>query len=89
VFDQVATFCGSDVAGQAIWREPSESTQGNHGFISYERLAGPQALPLTKGDPTKAYPKTGVSLLKWNITGTHLLVLFGKPWLSHDSMAWH
>ncbi|KAJ3734718.1 WD repeat-containing protein 8 [Lentinula guzmanii] len=62
----------------AIWREPSkwlESTQGR-GFLSYEKLRGPQTITLNKTDHTKANPKSGAVQLAWNQTGSLLLVRY-------------
>jgi WD40 repeat protein len=64
--------------GATLWREPSnwlESTQGR-GFLSYERLQGPQTISLQRTDPTKPNPKSGAVQLEWNKTGTLLLVRF-------------
>lgn len=64
--------------GATLWREPSnwlETTQGR-GFLSYERLQGPQTISLQRTDPTKPNPKSGVVQLEWNKTGTLLLVRF-------------
>lgn len=65
-------------AGATLWREPSnwlETTQGR-GFLSYERLQGPQTISLQRTDPTKPNPKSGAVQLEWNKTGTLLLVRF-------------
>jgi WD40 repeat protein len=65
--------------GATLWREPSnwlEITQGR-GFLSYERLQGPQTISLQRTDPTKPNPKSGAVQLEWNKTGTLLLVRFG------------
>ncbi|KAG0696051.1 WD repeat-containing protein 8 [Suillus ampliporus] len=65
-------------AGATLWREPSnwlETTQGR-GFLSYERLQGPQTISLPRTDPTKPNPKSGAVQLEWNKTGTLLLVRF-------------
>ncbi|KAG1825806.1 quinon protein alcohol dehydrogenase-like superfamily [Suillus subaureus] len=64
--------------GATLWREPSnwlETTQGR-GFLSYERLQGPQTISLQRTDPTKSNPKSGAVQLEWNKTGTLLLVRF-------------
>ncbi|KAG1718249.1 WD repeat-containing protein 8 [Suillus occidentalis] len=64
--------------GATLWREPSnwlETTQGR-GFLSYERLQGPQTISLQRTDPTKPNPKSGAVQLEWNKTGTLLLVRF-------------
>ncbi|KAG2154719.1 WD repeat-containing protein 8 [Suillus clintonianus] len=64
--------------GATLWREPSnwlETTQGR-GFLSYERLQGPQIISLQRTDPTKPNPKSGAVQLEWNKTGTLLLVRF-------------
>jgi len=64
--------------GTNIWREPSkwlESTEAR-GFLSYERLQGPQSINLTRTDLSKPYPKTGAIQLEWNKTGSLLLVRF-------------
>ncbi|KAG1875623.1 WD repeat-containing protein 8 [Suillus subalutaceus] len=64
--------------GATLWREPSnwlETTQGR-GFLSYERLQGPQTISLQRTDPTKPSPKSGAVQLEWNKTGTLLLVRF-------------
>ncbi|KAE9408219.1 WD repeat-containing protein 8 [Gymnopus androsaceus JB14] len=52
----------------AIWREPS--LEAGRGFLSYERLRGPQTITLNK--------KAGASQLEWNQTGSLLLVRFGE-----------
>ncbi|PPQ67059.1 hypothetical protein CVT25_005660 [Psilocybe cyanescens] len=60
------------------WREPAkwlETTEGR-GFLSYDRLQGPQVLSTTRADPTKANPKSGVMQMEWNLTGSLLLVRF-------------
>ncbi|KAG8219715.1 hypothetical protein J3R82DRAFT_683 [Butyriboletus roseoflavus] len=65
-------------SGVTLWREPAnwlESTQGR-GFLSYERLDGPQSISLTKADLTKPNPKSGAVQLEWNKTGTLLLVRY-------------
>ncbi|KAJ3816063.1 WD repeat-containing protein 8 [Lentinula aff. lateritia] len=62
----------------AIWREPSkwlEATEGR-GFLSYEKLRGPQTITLNKTDHTKANPKSGAIQLEWNQTGSLLLVRY-------------
>ncbi|KAF8973707.1 WD repeat-containing protein 8 [Flammula alnicola] len=61
-----------------IWREPSkwlETTEGR-GFLSYDRLQGPQVLSTVRADPTKPNPKSGVAQMDWNLTGSLLLVRF-------------
>ncbi|KIK96018.1 hypothetical protein PAXRUDRAFT_32676 [Paxillus rubicundulus Ve08.2h10] len=65
-------------SGVTLWREPTnwlESTQGR-GFLSYERLQGPQTINLNKVDLTKPNPKSGAVQLEWNKTGTLLLVRY-------------
>ncbi|KAH7912567.1 WD repeat-containing protein 8 [Hygrophoropsis aurantiaca] len=64
--------------GVPLWREPAswiESTQGR-GFLSYERIQGPQTISLLRADPGKPNPKSGAVQLSWNQTGTYLLVRF-------------
>ncbi|KAF8912983.1 WD repeat-containing protein 8 [Gymnopilus junonius] len=64
--------------GVTVWREPAkwiETTEGR-GFLSYDRLAGPQVLSAIRADPTKPNPKSGVSQMDWNITGSLLLLRF-------------
>ncbi|EGO05153.1 hypothetical protein SERLA73DRAFT_118703 [Serpula lacrymans var. lacrymans S7.3] len=65
-------------SGATLWREPPnwlEATQGR-GFLSYDKLPGPQSLSLLRVDPTKPHPKTGAVQLEWNITGSLLLVRY-------------
>ncbi|KAF9480086.1 WD repeat-containing protein 8 [Pholiota conissans] len=60
------------------WREPPkwlETTEGR-GFLSYDRLHGPQILSGIRADPTKPNPKSGLLQLEWNLTGTLLLARF-------------
>ncbi|EKM83583.1 hypothetical protein AGABI1DRAFT_66345, partial [Agaricus bisporus var. burnettii JB137-S8] len=61
-----------------VWREPSnwmELTEGR-GFLSYERLSGPQVLSIVRADQTKPSPKSGALQLEWNNGGDLLLVRF-------------
>ncbi|KAG2023093.1 WD repeat-containing protein 8, variant 2 [Coprinopsis cinerea AmutBmut pab1-1] len=63
-----------------VWREPSrwlEATEGR-GFLSYEKLQGTQTLQVNRVDLTRPYPKSGILQLEFNITGSLLLVRFGK-----------
>ncbi|KAI6047767.1 WD repeat-containing protein 8 [Pisolithus marmoratus] len=73
-------------SGVMLWREPTdwlESTQGR-GFISYERLRGPQSVSIRRVDLTKPNQRSGVVQLEWNKTGTLLLVRFENvPTLVH------
>lgn len=65
-------------SGVIIWREPAgwlEST-GGRGFLSFERSQGPQTIPITRSDQTKAYPKSGAIQLEWNKTGQLLMIRF-------------
>ncbi|KAH7885892.1 WD repeat-containing protein 8 [Phlebopus sp. FC_14] len=65
-------------SGVTLWREPVnwlQSTQGR-GFLSYERLQGPQTIGISRIDSTKPLPKSGAVQLEWNKTGTLLLVRF-------------
>ncbi|KAF9244583.1 WD repeat-containing protein 8 [Melanogaster broomeanus] len=65
-------------SGVTLWREPTnwlESTQGR-GFLSYERLQGPQTINLNRVDLTKPNPKSGTVQLEWNKTGSLLLVRY-------------
>ncbi|THH17388.1 hypothetical protein EW146_g3401 [Bondarzewia mesenterica] len=64
--------------GVTVWREPLnwiEATEGR-GFLSYERLRGPQPLPQIRTDPSKPNPKSGVAQIEFNKTGTLLLARF-------------
>ncbi|KAI0053377.1 YVTN repeat-like/Quino protein amine dehydrogenase [Auriscalpium vulgare] len=69
-----------------VWREPDnwlESTEGR-GFLSYERLQGPQPLSVVRPDPSKPNPKSGTLQLEFNKTGTLLLARFeGVPTAIH------
>ncbi|KIM47892.1 hypothetical protein M413DRAFT_439574 [Hebeloma cylindrosporum] len=72
---QLTTRLSSSVV---VWREPSkwvETTEGR-GFLSYDRLQGPQILGTIRFDPTKANPKSGVAQIEWNLTGSLLMVRF-------------
>jgi len=65
-------------SGVTLWREPSkwlETTEGR-GFLSYERLRGPQSIDVIRTDQTKPNPKRGAIQLDWNKTGNLLLVRF-------------
>ncbi|EIW86833.1 WD repeat-containing protein 8 [Coniophora puteana RWD-64-598 SS2] len=65
-------------ANATLWREPAnwlESTHGR-GFLSYERLIGPQTITVTRADSSKAYPKSGTIQLEWNKNGSILLARF-------------
>ncbi|KAI6108473.1 WD repeat-containing protein 8 [Pisolithus croceorrhizus] len=74
-------------SGIVLWREPTdwlESTQGR-GFISYERLRGPQSISIRRVDLTRPNQRSGAVQLEWNKTGTLLLVRFAEnvPTLVH------
>lgn len=65
-------------SGVKIWREPSrwlESIEGR-GFLSYEKLDGPQFITITRNTQSKAQPKSGAVQLEWNKTGDLLIVRF-------------
>ncbi|TFK77216.1 WD repeat-containing protein 8 [Pluteus cervinus] len=65
-------------AGVTIWREPLgwREVTGGRGFLSFERLQGPQALPVIRPDHSKPHPKSGTIQLEWNKTGRLLMVRF-------------
>ncbi|KAF4573059.1 Centrosome-associated WD domain-containing protein [Pleurotus pulmonarius] len=60
-----------------FWREPSqwvEDTDGR-GFLSYERIQGPQTIPIGRVDHSKL-PKAGIVQMEWNKTGTLLMTRY-------------
>ncbi|KAJ7596922.1 WD repeat-containing protein 8 [Mycena floridula] len=64
--------------GTTMWREPSkwlETTEGR-GFLSFERLEGPQTISISRQTASKALPKLGTLQLEWNKTGSLLLARF-------------
>ncbi|ETW87360.1 hypothetical protein HETIRDRAFT_307340 [Heterobasidion irregulare TC 32-1] len=64
--------------GVTVWREPVnwiEATEGR-GFLSYERLKGPQPLSTVRTDQSKPNLRSGVVQLEFNHTGTVLLARF-------------
>ncbi|KAF9569883.1 WD40 repeat-like protein [Agrocybe pediades] len=70
--------CTRISASVNTWREPAkwlEATEGR-GFLSYDRLQGPQILTTLRSDPTKLNPKSGVSQMDWNLTGSLLLLRY-------------
>ncbi|EKM54295.1 uncharacterized protein PHACADRAFT_123237 [Phanerochaete carnosa HHB-10118-sp] len=65
-------------SGVNVWREPAnwiDATQ-RHGFIPYERVRPPWTLAITRPELSKAYPKSGVVQLSFNISGSLLLARF-------------
>ncbi|KAL5534433.1 hypothetical protein ACEPAG_895 [Sanghuangporus baumii] len=61
-----------------VWREPLnwiEATLGR-GYLSYERPQGMQVVPINRADTSKAYPKSGLVQLDWNVDGSLLLARY-------------
>lgn len=63
-----------------VWREPLhwiEATLGR-GYLSYERPQGTQTMLINRVDASKAYPKSGLAQLEWNVDGSLLLARYGQ-----------
>lgn len=61
-----------------VWREPAnwiEATLGR-GYLTYERPQGTQTVPMIRADASKAYPKSGLVQLEWNVNGSLLLTRY-------------
>ncbi|KAJ8517990.1 hypothetical protein ONZ45_g4900 [Pleurotus djamor] len=76
----VTTFevTGHLPASTLLWREPAHwlDDPAARGFLTYDRLEGPQTIPVNRTDHSKAMPKMGALQLEWNKTGTLLMIRF-------------
>jgi len=51
-------------------------------LLTDDRLQGTQVLNTIRSDLTKANPKSGITQMSWNLTGSLLLLRFGGPQVS-------
>ncbi|KAG9006338.1 hypothetical protein FRB95_003399 [Tulasnella sp. JGI-2019a] len=69
-------------AGTKVWREPSGWVEATHGrgYLSYDSVGSGQypLLHLSRPDPAKPHPKSGLAQLEWNVDGSLLLARFDQ-----------